>query len=304
MMYRGFPSKALSLLRCPKDGQPLNADLELEYVMQGKVLCLSCARSYVIDHGILRLLDPDTLGPRSKDNLSVFNQNSAAEDFDYETELASSKDMLPTLDALHPCAGKQVLEYGCGNGRFTVRIAPVASLLVAIDFSIEALSKVRSRIDPLWNVALVQADCISPIAALDVFDRVLCTLTSNLPTRKQRLQIIRNASLALRSDGKFVFSAHYYGLRARVKRSPRAGYYERHHIFRYLSERRELADETRTAFHGVTCRPISVRLPFERQLCLNKISVARALERVPIINWMSDLLLVTAQWPKRLSKAN
>ena len=131
-----------------------------------------------------------------------------------------------------------------------------------------------------------------------MFDRVLCTLTSNLPTREQRLEVFRNAAAAIRPDGKFVFSAHYYGLRALVKRSPRSGYYEKHQIFRYLSGKRELADEALVQFRRVSCRPITVRVPFERQLHLADISIARVLERVPIINWMSDLLLVTADHPK------
>jgi SAM-dependent methyltransferase len=266
--------------------------------MEGNVTCAGCASSYAIKSGILRLLDPGALDAESKGNLAVFSRNSVAEGFDHEAELASLKDLLPTLDALSPCEGKHVLEYGCGNGRFTVRIAPLASMLVAIDFSIEALSKVASRTEPLWSLALVQADCTLPIAASGAFDRALCTLTSNLPTREQRLELFRNAALALRLDGKFVFSAHYYGLRARVKRSPRSGYYEEHRIFRYLSGRRELANETRIEFGRVVCRPISVRVPFERQLRLTDIFIARALERVPIVNWMGDLLLVSAERPK------
>jgi SAM-dependent methyltransferase len=297
-MYRGFPAKALSLLCCPKDGQPLTSALDEEYIVEGNVTCVRCAGSYAIKSGILRFLNPEDLDTASKGNLTVFSRNSLSEGFDREAELESLKDLLPTLEALSPCEGKHVLEYGCGNGRFTVRIAPVVSMLVAIDFSIEALYKVASRMEKSWNLALVQADCTRPIASPGAFDRAICTLTSNLPTRVQRLEVFRNAALALRADGKFVFSAHYFGLRARVKRSPRSGYYEEHQIFRYLSGRSELAKEARIDFRQVVCRPISVRVPFERQLRLANIIIARVLERVPIVNWMGDLLLVTAELPK------
>ncbi len=164
-MYRGFPIKALSLLCCPKDGQPLDGAFDAEHVIEGNVTCTGCSGSYPIKSGILRLLDPGTLDPESEGNLAVFNRNSIAEGFDYETESTSLKDLLPTLDALSPYEGKHVLEYGCGNGRFTVRIAPSAAMLVATDFSIEALSKVASRTEPFWNLALVQANCTLPLAA-------------------------------------------------------------------------------------------------------------------------------------------
>src|SRR5258708_33785714 len=130
-MYRGFPASALGLLRCPRDGRPLHSALDAGHVLDGKVNCVDCDSSYRIESGILRLLDDNALDAESKGNLAVFSQNSASEGFDYETDLASLKDLLPTLEAMSPFEGKSVLEYGCGNGRFTVRISPTASVLVA-----------------------------------------------------------------------------------------------------------------------------------------------------------------------------
>jgi SAM-dependent methyltransferase len=297
-MYRGFPTSALSLLRCPKDGQPLHGVFDATHIMNGSVRCVDCTSSYLIESGILQLMDEDALDAESKGNLVVFDRIMGADNFASETELQWLKDSLPTLDALSPFEGKHVLEYGCGTGRLTVRIAPAASMLVAVDFSMEALRKLATRVEPIWNVAIVQADCIRSIAAAGAFDRALSTLISNLPTLEHRLKLIRGAATAIRSNGKFVFSAHYYGLRAFVKRSPRSGYYEQLRIFRYLSGRRELTNEAKVGFKRVICRPIVVRVPFERGLGLADISTARLLEKIPIINWMSDLLLVTADHPR------
>lgn len=299
-MYRGFPASALSLLRCPKDGHPLHGVFDAPYLMDGCVRCVECNNSYSIESGILRLMDGDALDEQSKGNLAVFDSVFSGPDhFGLETELQWLKDLLPTLEALSPFERKHVLEYGCGPGRLTARIAPTASMVVATDFSMEALRKLATRVESTWNVAIVHADCMRPIAAQGAFDLAISTLTSNLPTLEQRLKLVRSAAAAIRSDGKFVFSAHYYGLRAFIRRRPRSGYYdEKLRIFRYLSGRRELIKETKVGFKRVICRPIVVRVPFERSLRLADISTARALEKIPIINWMSDLLLVTADHPR------
>jgi SAM-dependent methyltransferase len=206
-------------------------------------------------------------------------------------------EMEPTLAALSPFQGMRIVEFGCGGGRYTVRLAPAAKMIVAIDYSLGVLRQLASRADPAWPLALVQADCCTVVVKSASFDRALSTLTSNLPSRRHRLDLFQQAARALRSDGKFVHSAHNYGLTARLKRSPRSGYYDGHHIFRYLSGRSELKAETQESFHQVTCRPISVVLPFGRRLGYATAKLSGLLERVPGLNEFGDLLLVVGELP-------
>jgi len=55
-MYRGFPTAALALLCCPKDGRPLHVALDTEHVTDGNVTCVGCTSTYSIEGGILRRL--------------------------------------------------------------------------------------------------------------------------------------------------------------------------------------------------------------------------------------------------------
>jgi SAM-dependent methyltransferase len=296
-MYNGFPKSALELLCCPADGAALHSAFDAAFVQSGVVSCRHCATAYPIEEGILRLFDSSSLDRGNSENQAVFEHNSAAEGFEWELDSESRVEISSTLGALAPLDGCQLLEYGCGNGRYTVRMAPQVQLLIATDFSLAALRNVARRADASWNIALVQADCLRPLARPAVFDRILCTLTSNLMSKEQRCELFQAAARALKPDGRFVHSAHHYNLRAWLQRVPRSGYYNGHRIYRYLSGRRELADETRKAFESVECRPIKVSLPFTRRLGLAGAGALR-LEKIPLLNNFGELLLVTGCKPR------
>jgi SAM-dependent methyltransferase len=303
-MFRGFPTSAIDLLCCPRDGGALYGEFDAEFVSKGAASCRRCASSYCIEEGILRLLDPDALDQVSRENRVVFEHNFATESFDQELREESLAEIKPTMDALEPLVGCRVLEYGCGNGRYTVRMAPGTSLTVAVDFSIAALRKVSSRVESTWNIALVQADVLRPVAQSGKFDRALCTLTSNLPSKDDRCRLFQAAARALKPDGWFVHGVHHFNLRARLQRVPRHGYYEGHRIYRYLSGRSEIAEETRTAFERVECRPMVVWLPFTRRFGLATAAASFRLEKIPLLNNFSELLLVTARKPRAIAHAH
>jgi SAM-dependent methyltransferase len=297
-MYRGFPTSALDLLCCPQDGAALYGAFDAAFVQNGAVSCRQCATSYPIEDGVLRLLDPEALDRVSRENRVVFEYNSATEGFEQELTEESLAEIAPTMDALAPLEDCRVLEYGCGNGRYTVRMAPRAALVVAVDFSTAALRKVSGRADPTWNIALVQADCTRPLSQPGVFDRALCTLTSNLPSKAHRCDLFQAAARAIKPDGRFVHSAHHYTVRSWLQRVPRSGFYEGHRIYRYLSGGRELTEETRTAFEAVDCRPIVVSLPFTRRFGLTSAATSFQLEKIPLLNHFGELLLVTGRKPR------
>jgi uncharacterized protein YbaR (Trm112 family) len=170
---RRFPTSALDLLCCPRDGGAFLGEFDTEFVSEGAVSCRRCASPYPIEEGILRLLNPDALDQVSRENRVVFEYNSATEGFEQDLREESLAEIKPTMDALAPLDGCRVLKYGCANGRYTVRMAPRTSLLVAVDFSIAAPRKVSSRVQSTRNIALVQADVLHPVAQSGKFDGAL-----------------------------------------------------------------------------------------------------------------------------------
>jgi SAM-dependent methyltransferase len=203
-----------------------------------------------------------------------------------------------TLEALSVRPGHRVLELGCGRGRFTRLIEKRGATVVGVDISLESLRIAADHI-ATSRVALVQADATKAIAAPRSFDRVLGTLTSNLPSRRAREDSYRAAAAALSDDGKLVFSTHHYGIRARLAREPKEGRYSAEGIYRYLLEPREIRDEIGPFFGRVRIRPICVVLPFSRRLGLPLARIDRIARRIPGTRSLGDLLLVEASRPTR-----
>jgi SAM-dependent methyltransferase len=297
-MYKGFPKSAFDMLCCPRDGGALYCAVDGEFVQTGAVSCRTCATSYPIEEGIVRLLEPEELDRVNQENRVVFEYNSETESLEHELTEESQAEFVPMMQALAPLDGRRVLEFGCGKGRYTVRMAPQASFVMAVDFSIAALRRVSSRAETAWNIALVQADVCRPFCQPASFDRALCTLTSNLPSETHRRALFQAAAKVLKPDGWFVHGAHHYNLRSWLQRVPRHGFYEGHRIYRYLSGRRELAEETRAGFETVECRPIQVSLPFARRFGLATAATSFRLEKIPLLNHFGELLLVVGRKPR------
>ena len=109
----------------------------------------------------------------------------------WRSELSDAIEIPPHMRMLEPLNGCLVLELACGDGRFTMLMAQRGAEILAVDFSIEALRKLASRLpsgtapttfrvaplrqagDLLGHVGLVQADAGAFHAAPVSFDVAL-----------------------------------------------------------------------------------------------------------------------------------
>src|SRR5262249_19209910 len=151
------------------DGHGLHGHSDGPFIVNDVLNCTHCARSYPVADGIVRLLDSGELDQVSRTNLEVFDRNASIYGYKDETSDVSLMEMEPTLAALSPFQGMRIVEFGCGSGRYTVRLAPTAEIIVAVDYSLGVLRQLASRADPAWALALVQADCCTPVVAAASF---------------------------------------------------------------------------------------------------------------------------------------
>src|SRR5438094_2773298 len=194
------------LLRCPLDGGEFLSG-------SGKLQCRTCRYTAPIEDGIVSLLGPEDEEARRE--LAIREQ-----EFRHELPRLRREDLLdmvPTMAALQLRGSEVVLELGAGSGRYTREIARSSAGVIAVDFSRRGLLQIaRAGMD---NVLPVQSDIARLGVAPNAFQRLLSTLTSNLPDRKPLYR------LAAAAGGRFVFSTHHYGWNARFRGVEKTGRY-------------------------------------------------------------------------------
>lgn len=299
-MYRGFPLSLLSTLRCPQDRARLRLtgqDQPPAHIQQGILTCSSCGATFRIDAGILRFLDVGALDSDSNRERIERDREATTRDPSWERAAWSQMEVLRMTAACEPLAGALVLELGAGTGRHTAVMAGRGAAIVAVDFSITSLEKIAQRAEAEWDVGLVHADCTRLAPAPGSFDLVVSTLISNLPTPQHRAATMQVAAEACKTAGRFVFGTHHYGVRARLHGEAKSGLYDGAPIYRYMFDRREIELETRRFFDDISCTPIQIMFPLAQRLHLPVVKLSRVAERLPLVNQLAALLLITARAP-------
>jgi SAM-dependent methyltransferase len=303
-MNFGFPLSLVGHVRCTRDGAALAADpvsafdADLASIRQGSLVCTACAGAYPIEEGILDMLrHSEVNGEVSRAEQAVRNREAleidkaappAYDNADHRVEMGT------TLKAVSPESGGVLLELGCGDGRYSVRLAKLAPSTLALDFSREALAVLRSRLGGAKNVGLVLADVTDFRVAPASFGRVFSTLTSNLPTREHREALYALAARAVHPTGRCVFSTHHQGVHEWLGNVPKSGNYREGGIYRYNFSMGELRDELRAHFPHVAVVPVRVYLPFATRLRVPLRLQSWIGERVPGLDRLAELLLCIA----------
>lgn len=303
-MSFGISRSLLADLRCPDDAAELLVEsdaAESEDVVDGELVCTRCAGRFPITGGIVRFLDDGALDEESAFEKEIRNEHAIADGFELDRQYGpvSRAELDPTIEALDLQPAHRLLELGCGNGRYTQRVSGMCEQVLAVDFSDEALVRLRHRLGQGGNVGLVQADITRFRVAPGSFDRALSTLVSNLPSRAHRDAMYRLAADALTPEGRFVFGTHLQGIRERLTGVPKDGRYPETKIYRYNFTLAECRSEPSTCFGRVTARPIQVFVPLLRRLPRPGLyRQSRILEHVPVLRGFGALSVCVASQPR------
>lgn len=308
-MIAGFPIHLISSLRCTSDGATLllsqNSELSEDgsQIINGSVHCQACCTEFMINDGILNMLNTIVLDEESMLEQRIRNERAIkaakAEGPAWYENAYGYAELIPTLDAVAANPTQTILELGCGDGRYTVLLAEQCQWVVAVDFSLESLRILQHRPGNRRNIALVLGDITTLQTDAEHFDCALSTLVSNLPTRSHRDAMYRLASIALKPTGRFVFGTHHQGFWQRLRGEAKSGRYRESGIYRYLFTVRECQAEVQSFFSSVSARPIQIHLPFAGLLRLPLVKISRLMESLPLINALGDLILCTAEKPIR-----
>jgi len=300
-MTYGFSKKIISSLVCQKDLTNLVIDSEInsneEVIFEGFLLCPICKSRYEIKDGILNFLS-------SQKNLQkellteIGARNAEAVIYDKRMAIRYQKEIPSTLSKMGDIAGKKIIEYGCGSGRFTVEIFNKCEGVLAIDFSRESLYLLSKKLENCKNIGLVLADAIQIKTTPLCFDLAFSAqLLEHIPNTNQRSAFLKNISNTLKKEGIIICSVYHYDLRSRIKKQPQEGHHSSG-IFYHYFKRKEIENEFGRYFKSMKFYFIDITLPLEGRLGLGLIfsgRLSRFFESIPIINKFAHLLLVRAQ---------
>ncbi len=299
MKLKGFPVSLLSHVRCNKDAGALaveeTASGAANFIINGAVHCLACGARYSIQEGILDLLEIATLqDDRSQLEMQVRDAKAKTEVSSQNRGIDDILEMEASLARLGPGTGKIILELGCGTGRFTRQLAQRFDAVLALDFSMESLrANILTLASERNNVGFVRADINQLHLKPASFDAALSTLYSNLPTREMRITSTKIVHDALKSQGRYVMSAHHQHLRRVLKRLPMADRYK-NGIFYQNFTKASLKQELALYFPNAALNSICISLPgvsrFQRLSAL----CSRIAGKLPWFNRLGVLLLSSA----------
>lgn len=319
-----FPKCFLPSLRCISDAGPLllceTTEADDTGITGGTLRCETCFRVYSIQDGILRLM-ADTVTEENQHEIMLLDRayGSMPETFEapksgWRSELNDQVEIPPHLDGLQLRPGHNVLEIGCGDGRYTVLMSQLGAHVLAFDFCIEALKQASRnlaansapttfRVEPAFcrgEVGLVQADATTINLSAQTFDR--CISATPLDNRNERLRLFRVIAEALRDDGRYVCGVEYDDLFRRLLGLPVMRRYSPGGV---LIEHLTIADlkrESGAYFRGLKTRLIRVHLPL-----LHKFPVwlaaplTKLAGSIPILRQFGQIVIVTATRPIRIT---
>jgi ubiquinone/menaquinone biosynthesis C-methylase UbiE len=103
--------------------------------------------------------------------------------------------------------GKSILDIGCGGGRTTEYLLPIAGRYIGIDYSSAMVNKCKTRF-PQAKIEVCDVRNMGCFSS-NQFDFILFSFNGiDYMDHKDRIQAIREIHRVLRVDGYFMFSTH------------------------------------------------------------------------------------------------
>jgi SAM-dependent methyltransferase len=129
---------------------------------------------------------------------------------------AAETDALLKLHGMEVRRDHTLLEIGCGVGRMTHRLAELAGQVIATDVSAEMLTRARSHLAHLPNVALMRLPGDGTLPCPDALaDLVFSYITlQHVPSTQAQLRYLTEAIRLLRPGGQVVIQLRAPGLLA------------------------------------------------------------------------------------------
>ena len=296
-MYQGFPVSLTDLIRCQEDLEALSIEENeggSDFIQRGSLKCSKCGTIYNIDKGILELL-PCQEPLQSVVQHEVETRDIQAKDYDKlrytgedEVEISS------TLKHLGAFTGKNLIEFGCGIGRYTTIIASKCRQVIALDFSRESLLILAGKLKDADNTGLVWADATKMRVAPDYFDLALSAqVVEHIPSVEARSLFFQRIFESLSPEGMLLCTAYHQDVMRRIRELKHEGYHPSGIFYHYFSKE-EMKNEVSKHFATVIIYLIQPHIPYARRFHIISPILFKTFQALPILNKLGRLILVKA----------
>ncbi len=296
-----FPKEIMKKILCFCGGK-FNIDITDEdglYIRHAYVSCSECAKKFSIENGILKMyeyLDEDI-------HEEVQARDAEAYKYDKKLEKRLATEINPTLNIIGSVKGKDIIEYGCGTGRFTTRLASNAKTIVASDISLESLKVLQQKISDnnFLNIALVHANSIQLNFVEDSFDIAMSLqVLEHIPQKWQRAKLYNSIYKSLRPGGRSIHSVYFYDMRQRLKNKNKIGKHSNGIFFRYYTAT-ELRSELEPYFGSLDISFLDSIFPGLYRLTPVQLLplFSNILTKIPLVRLFSHLIVVEGIVPKQ-----
>ncbi|XKT75161.1 MAG: class I SAM-dependent methyltransferase [Patescibacteria group bacterium UBA2103] len=298
MSYIGFPKELIPSLICQKCESALGLEVKQENkdrIVSGNLKCSKCEKTYAIRKGVVLFLEKEEVKSEIQKK-EIEERDKQAQGYDKRLAPRYFREVVPTLKFLGDTSNKKLIEYACGTGRVTTEIKEGTHIL-AIDFSVESLEVLSSKIKPDSITGLVLADASKFKSANNFFDFALAAqFIEHLPSINDRKEFLLNVSNSIKKEAVFVSTVYYQDLRRKLKGLKPEGSHKDAIFFHYFSIK-ESKKEWSEYFKHVEVVPIDIELPLQARLSLSpEVSgfISERLQNIYPLNLFGHLLCVIA----------
>lgn len=166
--------RLLEFLQCPKCHEALECVpqfIEDEEIITGSLKCSGCEKSFPIENGIPRFVDPGNYASSFGYQWNKFKVEQL--DSFNGTDISAKRIYSETGWTKEWLKGKLILDVGCGAGRFLDVVSQTEGEVIGVDIS-SAVDAARQNLKGRKNVHLVQASAYELPFRPSTFDACYC----------------------------------------------------------------------------------------------------------------------------------
>jgi len=175
-----------------------------------------------------------------KINSNFWQKKSSDKFFDVQCELRTTVAHPYILNKIKSRFDLKVLDYGCGEGDLSIKLADSGNDIIAVDISEKSIKEAKKRYIGKKNLNFLLLEEMDPHIQYDVI--ILSFVLVTVKTQQLALKLLKNISHLLKSNGEVYFIDTHPCFRDKIFSTARTKFNYVEYSKNYIPFRVELSD--------------------------------------------------------------